>query len=267
MEKIVRVLDTITRFLKERVPIVQEGYQQCGNGGCPEASELWEIHSTPGRDGMILSLMDHLSQIIESNPLDKKMIEGMMEAISIDISEDRSVTLYHVYQNHLWFSSHPEDSIEARWGLKKCEMIYAQTRTTKDSMAFIERAYRKKDPKYADFSIRQQQHVLQKLSGEWTRSECTAPPRTPEKKGRLSPPPRASIEPRLGLKKCEAIRAETRATEDSMAFIERTYRKKDPAYADFSIRQQQHILQKLSEEWSQSKCTVRPPIPEKKVKK
>ena len=131
---------------------------------------------------MIISLMDHLSQIIESNHLDKKMIKGMMEAIPIDISENRSVTLYHVYQNHLWFSPHPEDSIEARWGLKKCEMIYAQTRTTKDSIAFIERTYRKRDPKYADFSIRQQQQILQKLSGEWTRSECTEPPRTPEKK-------------------------------------------------------------------------------------
>jgi hypothetical protein len=260
-EKMARVMDTITRFLRERVPIVQEGYQQCRNGGCPEASELWEIHSTPGRDGMILSLMDHLSQIIESNHLDKKMIKGMMEAIPIDISENRSVTLYQVYQNHLWFSPHPEDSIEARWGLKKCEMIYAQTRTTKDSIAFIERAYRKRDPKYADFSIRQQQQILQRLSREWTRSECTEPPQTPKKKASLSPPPRASIEPRWGFRKCEAIRGEIRATKNSMAFIERTYRKSDPAYADFSIRQQQHILQKLSEEWTRSECTEPPPIP------
>lgn len=267
MEKMVRVMDTITRFLRERVPIVQEGYQQCGNGGCPEASELWELHSTPGRDGMIISLMDHLSQIIESNHLDKKMIKGMMEAISIDISENRSVTLYHVYQNHLWFSPHPEDSIEARWGLKKCEMIYAQTRATKDSIAFIERAYRKRDPKYADFSIRQQQQILRRLSGEWTRSECTEPPQTPKKKAWLSPPPKASIEARRGLKKCEAIRTETRATKDSISFIEKTYRKSDPAYADFSIQTQQELLRRLSEEWTRSECREPPPTPEKKVRK
>jgi len=267
MEKMVRVMDTITRFLRERVTIVQEGYQQCRNGGCPEASELWELHSTPGRDGMIISLMDHLSQIIESNHLDKKMIKGMMEAIPIDISENRSVTLYHAYQNYLWFSPHPEDSIEARWGLKKCEMIYTQTRTTKDSIAFIERAYRKRDPQYADFSIRQQQQILQRLSGEWTRSECTEPPQTPKKKAWFSPPPKASIEARRGLKKCEAIRTETRATKDSIAFIEKTYRKSDPAYADFSIQTQQELLRRLSEEWTKSECREPPPKPEKKVRK
>ena len=146
-------------------------------------------------------------------------------------------------------------------------MIYAQTRTTKNSMAFIERTYRKRDPKYADFSIRQQQQVLQKLSGEWTRSECTEQPRTPGKIAWVSPPPKTSIEPRWGSKRCEAIRTEIRATKDSLAFIERIYRNSDPAYADFSIRQQQQILERLNEEWSKSKCTVPSPIAEKKVKK
>ena len=120
----------------------------------------------------------------------------MMEAIPIDISENRSVTLYDVYQNHLWFSPHPEDSIEARWGLKKCEMIYAQTRTTKNSIAFIERTYRKRDPRYADFSIMQQQELLRRLSAEWTRSECTEPLPTPEKKAQPSPRPEGTIEAR-----------------------------------------------------------------------
>ena len=50
------------------------------------------------------------------------------------------------------------------------------------------------------------------------------------------------------------IRGETRATNDSIAFIEKTYRKSDPAYADFSIRQQQQTLQRLSEEWTRSGC-------------
>jgi hypothetical protein len=184
MEKMEKVMGTITRLLRERVPIVLAGYQRCRHGGCPEASALWEIHSTTGRDGMILSLMDHLSQIIESNHLDPEMAKGMMEAISIDISENRSVTLYHIYQNHLWFSPHPEDSIEARWGLKKCEMIHAQTRTTHESIAFIEKAYRKRDPAYADFSIRQRQQDLQRLSEEWTRPECREPFPTPEKEAR-----------------------------------------------------------------------------------
>ena len=267
MEKMVKVMETIIRFLRERVPIVLAGYQQCRNGGCPEASELWEIHSTPGRDGMIISLMDHLSQIIESNHLDQEMAKGMMEAIPIDISENRSVTLYHIYQNHLWLSPHPEDSIEARWGLKKCEMIQAGIRAANNSIAFIDRAYRKKDPKYADFSIRQQEHLLRRLSEEWTTYECREPPPTPERKAWLSPHPKDSIEARRRLKQCEMIRAEIRATNNSIAFIEKTYREKDPEYADFSIRQQEHLLRRLSEEWTTYECREPAPTPEKKARK
>jgi hypothetical protein len=266
MEKMVKVLGTITRFLMERVPIVLEGYQQCGNGGCPEASDFWEIHSTSGRDGMITTLMDHLSKIIESNHLDQGTVKGMMEVIPINISENRAVKLYHVYQNHLWLSSHPEDSIEARWGLKKCEMIYAQTRATKDSMAFIERVYRKKDPKYADFSIRQQQQILGRLTEEWTRSECRELSLTPVKKVWVSAPMETSTGASRELKKCEKIRVEIRATNDSIAFIERTYRYKDPDYADFSIRQQQQILGRLTEEWTRYECRESHPKPVKKVR-
>jgi hypothetical protein len=172
MEKMVKVMNTTTRFLRDRVPIVAEGYQQCVNGGCPEGSDLWEIHNTLGRDGMIILLMDHLSRIIESNHLDKQMVKEMMESISIHITKNRSVTFYDVYQNCSWLSPHPKDSIEARWGLKKCEMILTQIRTARDCIAFIERIYGKKDPKYADFSIRQQQEILRRLNEELRRSEC-----------------------------------------------------------------------------------------------
>jgi len=266
-EKMVKVLGTLTRFLRERVPIVLKGYQQCRNGSCPEASEGWELHSTSGRDGMIISLMDHLSQIIGSNRLEQEKAKKMMEAISIDISENRSVSLYHVYQNHLWFSPHPEDSIEARWGLKKCEMIQAQTRATNNSIAFIEKTYRKKDPRYADFSIRQQRHLLARFSEEWNRSECRESLPPLEKKDWILPRPKVSIEVRLEPKRCEKIRTEIRATHDSITFIERTYGKKDPEYADFSIRQQQHILTRLSEEWNSAECSDLAPSAEKKVRK
>jgi hypothetical protein len=257
MEQLVKVIGTVTRLLKERVPIVLEGYDRCRHGGCPEPSEWWEIHSTLGRDGMIILLVDHLSRIIELNHLDQEMATRMMEAIPIDISENHSVTLYYVYQNHLWFSSHPEDSVEARWGLKKCEMISAQTRATKNSIAFIERAYRKKDPEYADFSIRQQQQILGRLSEEWVRFECREPLPAPKKKARLSPHPKDSIETRRRFKKCGEIRAEIDATRDSIAFIEKTYRERDPEYAHFSIQQQQQDLRRLNEEWSKSECGER----------
>jgi len=267
MEKMAKVMETVTRFLRERVSIVLAGYQQCHDGSCPEGSELWEIYSTPGRDGMIISLMDHLSQIIESNHLDHEAVKGTMEAIPITITDNRSVTLYHVYQNYLWFSPHPEDSIEARWGLKKCEMIQAQTRTTRNSIAFIERTYRKKDPKYAEFSILQQQRLLGRLSEEWTRSECGEPPPTPVKKAPACLHPSDSIKARRRLRKCEMIHAEIRATNASITFIERTYREKDPEYANFSILLQQQDLRRLSEAWIGSQCGELPLTPEKKATK
>jgi hypothetical protein len=267
MEKMVKVMGTITRFLRERVPVVLAGYEQCGDGGCPEASELWEIHNTVGRDGMIISLMDHLSQIIELNHVDPEMAKGMMEVIPIDISGDRSVTLYHVYQNHLWLSPHPGDSIEARWGLEKCETIHAQTRTANDSIAFIEKTYGKKDPNYANFTIRTQQQLLGRLNEEWTRSECKELPPALERKVKLFSPPVVSIKVHRRSKRCEQIRNEIRATSDSIAFIEKTYREGDSDYADFTIRTQQQRLERLSEEWMETECREASPTPEKKARK
>jgi hypothetical protein len=267
MEKLVKMMGTTTRYLKERIPIVLTGYEQCHNGDCPDGSEGWEIYSTSGRDGIIVSLMDHLSKIIESNHLDRGMVKGLMQAIPIDISKNRSITLYQVYQNYLWLSSDPEHSIEARWGLDKCEMIYAQRLTTQNSIAFIERVYRKKDPTYADFSIFQQQRLLGKLSDEWVRSECREPPPKAVKKTRLSPPRRDWFEVRRGPKRCEMIQAQILATNNSIAFIEKTYRKKDPEYANFSIRQQEQDLQRFNEEWTRSECGAPLPKPEQKARR
>jgi len=172
MEQMVNIMGTITRFLRDRVPIVLAGYQQCSRGGCPDGWDLWEIHNTLDRDGMINLLMGHLSKIIELNHLDHELAEEMMKAISIDISKNRSVTFYDVYQNCSWLSPHPKDSIEARWGLKKCEMIQVQIRAARDSIVFIETVYGKKDPKYAHFLIHQEGENLRRLSEQLTKSEC-----------------------------------------------------------------------------------------------
>ena len=180
-DKMEKVLGYTVHYIRERVPIVLEGYQRCRKGRCPEGSDLWEIHSTPNRDGKIILLMDHLHHLIESNDLDKNTVKEMMEGISIRIQKGRFVSFSHLYQNYLWLSPHPEDSIEARWGLKKCEMILLQLRSAQNSIDFIERTYRKKDPKYADFSVRQQQVIIQRLLEEWNRSECKVLPPSPTK--------------------------------------------------------------------------------------
>ena len=171
-EKVDKVIETITRFLGDRVPIVLEGNKRCHKGGCKEGSTLWELYSTPGRDGMITLLMDHLHQIIETNHLDKDVLKEKMEAIPIPIAKGRSVTFYHVYRNYLWLSPHPEDSVDARWGLEKCEMIFSQIQSARNSIAFIEKTYRRREPKYADFSIRQQQEIIRRLTEEGKRSQC-----------------------------------------------------------------------------------------------
>ena len=121
---------------------------------------------------MITLLMDHLHQIIELNHLDREALKEKMEKIPIPISKDRTVTFYHVYQNYLWLSPHPEDPIEARWGLKKCEMILSRMRSAWNAVSFIERTYRKRDPKYADFAIGQQEEILRKLKEEAMTSRC-----------------------------------------------------------------------------------------------
>ena len=183
-DKMEKVLDYTVHYVRERVPIVLEGYERCRRGKCPEGSDLWEIHSTPNRDGRIILLMDHLHHLIESNGLDQEAVKEMMEGISIPIQKGQSVSFYHLYQNYLWLSPHPEDSIEARWGLKKCEMILSQIRSAKNSIAFIEKTYRKRDPKYADFSTRQQEEILRRLDEEWARSDCKEPAPPPKKKKR-----------------------------------------------------------------------------------
>ena len=171
-DKMEKVLDYTVHYVRERVPIVLEGYKRCHKGGCPEGSDLWEVHSTPNRDGKIILLMDHLHHLIESNGLDQDAVKEMMEGISIRIKKGQFVSFYHLYQNYLWLSPHPEDSIEARWGLKKCEMILSQLRSAHHTIDFIEKTYRKADPKYADFSIRQQQEIIRRLIEEWNRAKC-----------------------------------------------------------------------------------------------
>jgi hypothetical protein len=173
LEKMARVMEKTTSLLMERVAAVLAGYQQCAKGRCPEGSDLWETHNTISRDEMIILMMDHLSRIIESTDLNKETVKEMMESIPIQIAENRWVRFYDVFRNCSWLSPHPKDSIEARWGLKKCEMILSQILTARGSIVFFEKNYRKRDPKYADFSIRQQQEILRRLNEELMGSDCS----------------------------------------------------------------------------------------------
>jgi len=116
--------------------------------------------------------MDHLTQIIESNGFDREAVKETMEEIDFPISEGLSINFYFLFQNYLWLSPHPEDPLEARWGLRKCDMILEQIRSGYQSIRFIEKRYRKRDPKYADYAIGEQQEIIRRPNAEWDRSQC-----------------------------------------------------------------------------------------------
>jgi hypothetical protein len=98
-------------------------------------------------------------------------------------------------------------------------------------------------------------------------SKCGEPSPTLEKKVELPSPPVVSIKAHRGSKRCEQIHTEIRTAHDSIAFVEKTYRKKDPNYADFTIRTQQQLLERLNGEWMGSKCGEPSPTPQKKARK
>jgi hypothetical protein len=182
-EKMEKILDNTVEYVRERVPIVLAGYERCRRGGCPEGSDLWEVHSTPNRDGKIMLLMDHLHHLIESTDPHQNAVTEMMKEISIPIQKGQSVSFYHLYQNYSWLSPHPDDSIEARWGLRKCEMILSQIRSAEKSIAFVEATYRKRDTNYADYSVRQQKQIIRRLVEEWNKSRCSFSSILPSKTG------------------------------------------------------------------------------------
>jgi hypothetical protein len=72
MERLLKAMRTTTAFLQERVPLVLEGYRRCRFGKCRENSKEWEKYNTIDRDRMIISMMDSLCAIIESNGLDRE---------------------------------------------------------------------------------------------------------------------------------------------------------------------------------------------------
>ena len=141
-EKTKKIINTLTRRLNERIPVVLEGNKKCHKIKCPEGSELWEIYSTPVRDEFIGVMIDHLEEIIRVNHLNRDAILDKMAKIRLQIYPDRFVTLQRVFQNFQWLSSDPEDTIRGsmgtgqvqtdRYPFKECAGIisFIQTKNT-----------------------------------------------------------------------------------------------------------------------------------------
>ena len=165
-EKAEKVIDTIIKRLKERIPVVLDGYKKCHEIRCPEGSLFWEIYSTPDRDEFIGVMIDHLEEIIRENHLDRDAIIDKMAKIHLQISPDRFVTLQYVFQNSKWMSSDPEATVEVRWGLDKCSIIAIHLKSAQKSISFIKEKYGNTDPPFAERSIRMQQEIVDKMTGE-----------------------------------------------------------------------------------------------------
>ena len=171
-EKTKRVINTLIRRLKERIPIVLDGNKKCHEIRCPEGSRLWEIHSTPERDEFINVMIDHLEEIIRENHLDRDAVLDKMEKIRLQISPHRFITIQHVFQNSKWLSSDPEATIDARWGLDKCGIIAIHLKSARESIAFIRERYGETDPHFAERSIWTQQAIVDEMTKESQKSNC-----------------------------------------------------------------------------------------------
>ena len=171
-EKAQRVIDYVVKMLDERVLIVLGGYGYCSEKPCPEGSDMWEAYSTPLRDRKIRLLFWYLDTIVEGNGLDLKPLLKRMKTIKFDIGNKKTIDLLHIYQNREWLSYDPDDPIEMRWGLMKCEMIRSRLQMVQQSVRFVEEAYGEKDPAYAQRIIGQYLEELEKLKKEEMASSC-----------------------------------------------------------------------------------------------
>lgn len=171
-KKIRLIIGSIYRYLEERVAVVQAGYRSCRRGNCAEGSALWEVHSTPGRDDMIGFEIEHLLKIIKVHRLNEKAVQKAMEGMILSIDAGQTVTLNYVVQNYLWLSHDPGDSIEARWGLRKCDMIRTRMKNALQAQDFVEQKYRATDPDYADYGRSLRLTDLRWLQEEGIRAGC-----------------------------------------------------------------------------------------------
>lgn len=144
------IIDSIYRYLLERVELVNEGFRHCRQNKCPEGSTLWEAYSTPARDDMLDFEITHLQRLIRDNALNQANLAKTMQGMVIPIAAGQMVTMQYVLQNHVWLSHDPNDTVEARWGLEKCDMIRSRMRNALGDLNFTEQRYRNTDPEYAN---------------------------------------------------------------------------------------------------------------------
>ena len=98
-----------------------------------------------------------------------------MEGLAIPVNEQLTVTVDYVVQNYRWLSHDPADPIDARWGLRKCEMILVEMDATLQALDFVKKRYSITNAAY--YERRRQIHLadLRRLQQDGERSGCNTP--------------------------------------------------------------------------------------------
>lgn len=182
-------MDSIYRYLQERVQLVQNGFSFCQQHDCQEGSSNWETYSTPSRDEKISLEIHYLKKLITDNRLDQQALDREMAQRTIRISPDRSITMLEVVKDSAWLSHDPNDPIDARWGVTKCEMILKQIRNALIDLDFSEQRYRATDPDYADRLRERTMYTIEQLHDEERKSSCFDLPALNSRDSSQPPPP------------------------------------------------------------------------------
>jgi len=171
-DRIYRLLDVFIRQLQDRIPIVLEGYRHCHQQGCPEGSRLWAVYSTPGRDEYIYVIIAHIKQVIKKHKLKQETVLKKIEGMNLEVAPHRFIPARQIFHNAAWISSNPEDSLDHRWGLNKCDMIERRIKDAQDAIAFINDTYGKTNPRTAERLISIRQTIVNDMIEEKNKSHC-----------------------------------------------------------------------------------------------
>jgi hypothetical protein len=173
-EKAGKIIDMLALQFNERIPVVLEGNKICHEINCPEGSRFWEIYSTPNRDEFIGIMIYHLEKIIMKNHLDRDALLDKMSKIRLHISDEQTITLRYIFQNFNWISSDPTDTIEFRWGLDKCGIIASRRKSAQEAISLIKKRYGKTDPNFAESAILKQEMIVDEMTRETQKNNCSA---------------------------------------------------------------------------------------------
>ena len=114
----------MTDQFKERIQVVQNGYNYYQEIGRRMNDSEYYAHSTPTRDGrleeLVDSLFDIVGKIIEEDDKKENILQNKLSDQELTLKEGLSVNLYQLvfdyYNQDIEFSSDPHDTIELRWG-------------------------------------------------------------------------------------------------------------------------------------------------------